>query len=65
MCVQYTGAPMYTVQVPNSNSISCSNSSLLEVPPAMLANLITFPGETCFSQGALVEDGDDLGQFSS
>ncbi len=35
-------------------SISCLNT-FLEV---------RFPAETCLSRGALVEDGDDLGQIS-
>jgi hypothetical protein len=50
------------VKVPNSKSRSCSNSSLLECSPATLVRL---PAETCLSRGALVEDGDDLGQVSS
>ncbi len=43
------------VEVPNSNSISCLNSSLLEYPGSI-------PGRDMFVSGALVEDGDDLGR---
>jgi hypothetical protein len=47
-----------TVEVPNSNSISCS---LLGCSPVTQATRFRFPAETC----ALVEDGDDLGQVFS
>ncbi len=40
------------VEVPNSNLVSCSNSSLLECSP------VRYPAETCLSSS---EDGDDLG----
>ncbi len=49
-----------SVEVPNSNSISCYDSSLLECSPVTQATRVRFPAETCLSQGALVEDGDDL-----
>jgi hypothetical protein len=53
-----------SVEVPNGNSISCSNSSLLERSPATQATRIRFLAETCLPRGALVEDGFDLGQVS-
>jgi hypothetical protein len=53
------------VEVPNRNSISCSNISLQECSPVMQAARVRFPAETRLSRGALVEDGDDLGQVSS
>ncbi len=55
--------PWSHVQVPNSNSISCSNSSVLECLP--VTGQFRFPAETCLSLGALVEDEYDLGQDSS
>ncbi len=51
--------------VPNSNSISCSNSSLLEFFPLKQVTRVQFPVETCLTRGALVKDGDDIGQGSS
>jgi hypothetical protein len=53
------------VEAQNSNSISCSNSSLLECSPMTQAARVRFTAETCLSRGALVEDGDDLDQVSS
>ncbi len=53
------------VEIPNNNSISCSNSSLQSYSPVAQAARVRFPAETCLSRGALVEDGDDLGQVSS
>ncbi len=53
------------VEVPNINSISCSNSSLLECSPVTQFARVRFPAKTRLSRGALVEDGDDLGQVSS
>ncbi len=52
------------IEVQNSRQESCSNSSLLECTPASQANRVRFPAKTCLLQGALVEDGDDLGQDS-
>ncbi len=46
------------IEVPNSNSISCSNSSLLECSPVTQAALVRFPAETCLSRNAFKEDGD-------
>jgi hypothetical protein len=51
-----------TFKVPNSDSISCSNSSLLECSPVTQAARIRFPAEACLSRVALVKDGDDLGK---
>jgi hypothetical protein len=45
-----------TVEVLNSNSISCSNNSLLECSPVTQAAWVRFPAETDLSLGALVED---------
>ncbi len=50
------------LEVQNSNSISCSNGSLLECSPVTQAGRVRFPAETCLSRGALVENGDDLGK---
>ncbi len=44
---------------------SRSNSSMLECLPVTQAARVRFPAEPCLSRGALVEDGDDLGQVSS
>jgi hypothetical protein len=46
------------MEVPNSNSISCCNSSLLECSPAVQEVV----GSNMSVSGALVEVGDDLGQ---
>ncbi len=54
-----------TDEVPNSRSISCSNSSMLECSSVTHATRIQFPAVTGLSRGALIEDGDDLGQVSS
>ncbi len=53
--------PYCTVEVPNSDSISCSNSSLLEFSPVTQMARVRLPPETCLYKDALVEDGDDLG----
>ncbi len=49
-----------TVDVQNSNSISCCNISLLECSPAVQEVV----GSNMSVTGALVEVGDDLGQAS-
>ncbi len=54
----------YYIQVPNSTRKNCSNSYLLECSPTTQAVWVRFPTRTCLSWGALVEDGDDLGQVS-
>ncbi len=43
----------------------CSNSSLLECSQATQATRVRLPAETWLFWGALVEDGDDLGQVYS
>ncbi len=54
-----------TVEVMNSFSTSCSNSSLQGCSSVTRAARVRFPAETCLSRGALVEDWDDLGPWSS
>jgi hypothetical protein len=44
--------------------ISCRDSSLLERPPRMQEVGGSNPGRDMSVMGALVEDGDDLGQVS-
>ncbi len=48
------------VDVPNSNNISCTNSSKLFAP----CDSGSIPRREMLSQGALVEDGDDIGKVS-
>ncbi len=52
------------VEVPNSTSISCTNSSLLECSPVTQETRVQLQAKTRLSRGALIEDGDDLGQVS-
>ncbi len=59
---------LHTVEVLNSNNISCSNSSLLKCLPGTQATRFRFTAKTCLPRSALVEDaqdGDDLGQVST
>ncbi len=56
---------LHTVEVLNSNSISCSNSSLLKCSPVTQATRFRFTAKTCLPRSALVEDGDDLSQVHS
>jgi len=52
------------VEVPSSNSISCYNSSLLECSPVEQEVVRSNHCQDISVSGALVEDGDDLGQVS-
>ena len=46
-------------------AIRCLDSSLVACPPATPAEWIRFPAETCLSRGAFLEDGENLGHWSS
>ncbi len=52
------------VEVPDSHSISCCNSSLLECSPMVQEVAGLSHGRDMSVSDALVEDRDDLGQVS-